>query len=453
MSNSLNPVFGEWYTDRQIGTGTDGKVFSIYREKHDGTRESSILKIIRLGENRNGRKVFDVNEETVNEAACVSDDYDLIINNIKRNIRSIIKTDAGKHFIRYEDLELRKASDGKGRLILIRLEQAKSLADLLKEISLTHDETLRLGINICNALIKCRSFNYIYPNLKPENILFDRDGRCKLGDFGTFGYLEPSKTSVAFKRTQYYMAPEVVRTGNFNCTVDTYSLGLVLYMLTNRGRLPFTPAFPEEVTINALNSATATRLRGLPLERPQLANDALWKIISKACSYNINDRYLTPDQMLADLKSALDNKPFGEAVYEDIYSRSPEKTEEGSEEIIIPEIEEYSSKIEPLTPPISLKEEITIPDVSPVYNQSTQPVKKNKRIYERLPEIKKSGKGITSEIKKIIIMAAITVMLIVLLVVSLVLKNGEESAQTLMMLISGRDSFVNYGGAFLWLLI
>ena len=56
MSNSLNPVFGEWYTDKQIGTGTDGKVFSIYREKYDGSKETSVLKIIRLGENRNERK-------------------------------------------------------------------------------------------------------------------------------------------------------------------------------------------------------------------------------------------------------------------------------------------------------------------------------------------------------------------------------------------------------------
>ena len=55
MSNSLNPVFGQWYTDRQLGNGTDGKVFSIYRENINKEKEYSILKIIRLGENRNER--------------------------------------------------------------------------------------------------------------------------------------------------------------------------------------------------------------------------------------------------------------------------------------------------------------------------------------------------------------------------------------------------------------
>ncbi len=455
MSNSLNPIFGEWYTDRQIGTGTDGKVFSIYREKNDGSRETSILKIIRLGENRNERKVFDLSEkaEKENSSSETKEDPEAIINNIKRNIRSVMKTDNGKNFIRYEDVELRNASDGKGRLILIRLEEAKSLAELLKEISLTLDETIRLGINICNSLIKCRSFNYIYPNLKPENILFDRAGRCKLGDFGTFCYLEPAKTSVAYKRTQYYMAPEVVRTGKFNCTVDTYSLGLILYMLSNRGRLPFAPAYPEEMTINSLNTATATRLKGLPLEKPQLANDALWKIISKACSYNINERYLTPDQMLADLKSALENKPFGEAVYEDVYSLAAEDNYAGEEKIIIPELEIAPTLVEPKAPPVSLKEEITIPDVSPVYNQVKKTVKKNKKIYEKLPEIKKKSKGITSELRKILIMSAIAVMLVVLLIVSLVLRHGDASAEVLMMLTCGRDIISDCGGASLWLLI
>ena len=52
MSNSLNPVFGEWYTDKQIGTGTDGKVFSIYREKYDGSRKKEPKKQPERGRRR-----------------------------------------------------------------------------------------------------------------------------------------------------------------------------------------------------------------------------------------------------------------------------------------------------------------------------------------------------------------------------------------------------------------
>ena len=122
MSNSLNPVFGQWYVDRQLGNGTDGKVFTIYKEKFDGSRETAVMKMLRLGENRNERKTFNLN----NEKEVQSDEgFEKIIGSIKKNIETVKKADNGKFFIRYDDLELRKASDGKGTLILIKLEEGK----------------------------------------------------------------------------------------------------------------------------------------------------------------------------------------------------------------------------------------------------------------------------------------------------------------------------------------
>ncbi len=448
MSNSLNPVFGEWYTDKQIGTGTDGKVFSIYREKYDGAKETSILKIIRLSENRSERKTFDLNEEEYIEE--YDDDFEKIIKNIKKNIKSVRKSDNGKYFVKYEDVELRKASDGKGKLILIKLEECRSLTDILKDLSFTLDETLRLGINICNSLIKCRSFGYIYPNLKPENILFDRSGRCKLGDFGTFSCLEPSKTSIAYKRTQYFMAPEFIKTGNVNCTVDTYSLGLILYMLTNRNRLPFMEPYPQNVTINSYNTATQMRVSGNEISRPALASDDLWKIIRKACAFNINERYFTPNQMLSDLKNALENKPFEEAVYDEVYSVAEIDAEEAFEEIIIPEVEQVEEVKEEVTPVLSLKEEITIPEISPIY-KSDIPQKKKKAVrYAQLPEIKKKKTGDTSAIKKMIIIAAVALVLLILLIASVIMKITDSGAESTTLMINNIFVFAeNYGGVLL----
>ena len=94
MSNSLNPVFGQWYTDKQLGNGTDGKVFSIYKENYDGSRDNSVLKIIRLGENRNERKLF----TSENIAAETEDEYyDKIIKSITDNINEVRKADNGKY--------------------------------------------------------------------------------------------------------------------------------------------------------------------------------------------------------------------------------------------------------------------------------------------------------------------------------------------------------------------
>ncbi len=449
MSNSLNPVFGEWYTDKQIGSGTDGKVFSIYREKYDGTREYSVLKIIRIGENRNERKSLEQPDEFLSETGDTLD-HSKIISDITSNVRTLMSSDGGKYFVKYEDIELRNASDGKGKLILLRLEPMRSLTELLKEFSFTMEETLRLGISICKSLMKCRTFGYIYPNLKPENVLFDRNGICKLGDFGSFSCLEPSKTAIAFKRTEYYMAPECIKNGKVNCTIDTYSLGLIMYMLTNRGRLPFTPDYPSAVTINDLNEATAKRASGAPLSRPALVSDDLWKIISKACSFKANERYFTPEQMLSDLKNALNNKPFEEAKYDDIYSVS--SSAEG-EEIVAPDVEEVSpeSVTEEVTPTVFLKEEIKIPEItsdSEFYKKKTQ-AKRKPAQHAKLPVIKKKVRKDVDRIKKIIILAVMTLLFFVMFLTSVFLRLGgkEEKLTTVAAYMNTNLMHSYYGGA------
>ena len=424
MSNSLNPVFGEWYTYKQIGSGTDGKVFSIYKEKYNGEREYSVLKIIRLSDNRNERKNFtDDNKTFTND-----DEYfDNLIKKITDNINKVRKSDASKYIVRYDDIEFRRASDGKGRLILLKLEGAKSLAEVTKELTFMNEEILRLGINICSALAKCREFGYIYPNLKPENIMFTQDGRCKLGDFGTFSCLEPAKTSVSYKRTQYYMAPEFIRSGNINCTADTYSLGLILYMLSNRNRLPFTEPYPEKITVNSLNEAVKKRMSAQQLERPVFASDELWSIIRKACNYNPNKRYFSPEQMLSDLKNALENKPFEEPKFDDVYSKSVTESDE-DEAVVIPDIETATGCVEYTTPVLSIKEEIQIPDVDPVYKSRKNPrtVRKTTRS-EKIPEIKTTTVVRKAYSGKLIATAVIALVMILLFILSLILHNNAKA--------------------------
>lgn len=447
MSNSLNPVFGEWYTDRQLGTGTDGKVFSIYRQKYDGTRENSILKIIRLGENRE-EKINLFSEDDNSVAETQDEYYEKIISNITDNIKALMENDAGKYFVKYEDMELRKASDGKGRLILLKLEEMRSLSDLLKDFSFTLEETLRLGISVCKSLIKCRKFGgYIYPNLKPENILFDRNGICKLGDFGTFSILEPAKTGVAYKRTQYYMAPEFIKTGKVNSTVDTYSLGLILFMLTNRNRLPFSEEYPNKVTVNSLNEGVQKRSAGAVLPEPLLASTELKKIIAKACAFKPSDRYFTPEQMLSDLQNALDNKPFTEAEYDDVYSDAvgydmPE------EEVLIPDVEEIETEPEKEIEIVSLKEEIKIPDIIPAYKRKPQSTKKRVVRYEKLPEIKRKKMPSKSLVKRIIKTAIITALMLILTIASIVLNagNDERKNESVLAAVSTYNQIIS-GGA------
>ena len=451
MPQSFDPVFDNWYTEKQLGFGTDGKVYSIVKENEDGTKSRSILKTIRISDNRNSAKDFNC----VSEDYTKSQDMDKIINNITDNIDVIRSADNGRHFVKYEQWAVRKTSDGKGRIVMIRLEQMRSLTSLLNDFSFTLEETLRLGISVCKALDKCRQFGYIYPNLKPENILFDRNGACKLGDFGSFSCLEPSKTSVAFKRTQYYMAPEFIRSGKINCTADTYSLGLVLYSLVNRGRLPFVEKYPQEVTVYGLDRSMQLRLDGEPFEKPGLCSDALFEIISKACAFHEKDRYLTPKQMLADLKAAAAGRPFQKAEYEDVYSDGkPPKLEEETqieplEEETVPVTEEEPEKA---VPPVSLREEIQIPDVSPTDYAGESRPKKKRPTYEKLPNVKPKVRERANERKRLVALTAAIVFVLLLFALSLVLRLSDSGdTQTTSAVVAEIISFVRYEGMILWL--
>ena len=441
MSNSLNPVFGEWYTDKQLGSGTDGKVFSIYRTRPDGTKENSILKIIRLGENRNERGFARAGAEADEQQSL---NYDEIIRKIKRNIITVKKLDKGTHIVNYEALEVRDASDNKGKLVLIKLQEMRSLSQLLEEFSFTYEETVRLGLSVCRGLIKCREFNYTYPNLKPENILFDRNGVCKLGDLGSFSCLEPSKSSIAYKRTQYYMAPEFIRTGKVSKSADTYSLGLVLYMLTNRGRLPFVEPYPQKLTVNSFNEATARRMKGEKFQKPVLCSEKLWQIIAKACAFNPSERYASPNEMYADLKKLLMTTEFDENIKYDVYS---EKVEDETQ-VMVPTLEEggnadpFDDLGEEWIAP-DLKSEINIPDWIPMYKR--QKAKRKPVNYEKLPEIKKKKvvKKDFEAIKQLIFYALIALSLILLFIASLVMRltPDESTITTLSCMLT--DSYYN----------
>ena len=123
------------------GNGTDGKAFTIYKEKYDGSRETSVMKILRLGENRNERKTFNLDGAREDE---LQEGFDKIIAKIIKNIETVKKADNGKFFIKYEDLELRNASDGKGRLILINLEF---------RIYFSLEALFSLVFNVCNRSV------------------------------------------------------------------------------------------------------------------------------------------------------------------------------------------------------------------------------------------------------------------------------------------------------------
>lgn len=458
MAQSFDPVFGDWHSENCIGIGTDGRVYTVIKNNEDGSVSRSILKTIRLSENRNEGKGYNILGDY--DSAPSDEGFEQVIKKITDNIQTVMEKDGGKRFVKYEQWEVRDASDSRGKVILIRLEEMRSLAAVLTHFSFTHNEVVNLGISICRSLIGCREIGYIYPNLKPENILFNSKGVCKLGDFGSFSCLENSKTSIAYKKTQYYRAPEFLKSGKINSTCDTYSLGLVLYMLTNRGSLPFCEMYPQEVTVNGLNRSVERRMNGDELPKPVLASDGLYRIIKKACAFSEKDRYLTPNQMLSDLKNLLLNKPFEETKYDDLYSKSGNKKDTDENEQAALQRDKPNTQQSPVqeeskpTDGDLLENKIKVPDVSAKdYFDTAKIDRKRKKGSPTVTPFfnkkkKKPSAFSQSDIIKITVALFFAVLVLVMIVASLVMRsnlNKDEIPQT-----SEAAVVYNIGGVDLW---
>ena len=91
--------------------------------------------------------------------------------------------------------------------------------------------------SIVLALEYMHSNQIIYRDLKPENMLLDMQGYLKIIDFGIAKKLKTLRTFTCIG-TPHFMAPEVIQGKGYTCSVDLFSLGVVIHELM-LGTLPF----------------------------------------------------------------------------------------------------------------------------------------------------------------------------------------------------------------------
>ena len=118
-----------------------------------------------------------------------------------------------------------------------------TLYNFLKERNFILNEDLAVNIvhKICMAVYYFHSFGITHRDLKPENILMtsnDDKADIKILDFGLSKIIGPNEKCSEPYGTIIYCAPEIIQDYPYSKNVDSWSIGVITYIMLY-GNLPF----------------------------------------------------------------------------------------------------------------------------------------------------------------------------------------------------------------------
>jgi serine/threonine-protein kinase len=179
--------------------------------------------------------------------------------------------------------------------------EGKDVYDLLEARGrISEHEALTIVIQITRALEHAFEERMVHRDIKPGNILVDRNGLAKLTDFGLAldrereGRSRITETNEALG-TPFYLSPEQARgSKDIDVRSDFYSLGATLYEMVT-GHPPFDGS-PAEVMAKHLNEQIPS-----PRDIDRTLSHGLCRVIQKMMAKKREDRYQTPRDLLKDL--------------------------------------------------------------------------------------------------------------------------------------------------------
>jgi len=177
-------------------------------------------------------------------------------------------------------------------------EDLRSVIHRMKALTIgTSTSIARL---VAEALAEAHRLGVVHRDLKPGNIMIDKDGNAKIMDFGIARSLlgRALTGEGAAIGTPEYMSPEQVEGEEADARTDIYSLGIILFEMIV-GRAPFEGATPFAIA-NKHKSESPPDPRKL---NPQIPAE-LSQLILRCLEKEPARRFQSAEEFLADLGRA-----------------------------------------------------------------------------------------------------------------------------------------------------
>jgi len=193
--------------------------------------------------------------------------------------------------------------------IVMEYVEGQTLKQYIQQNSpLKVEEVIDIMKQLTSAIAHAHQNHIIHRDIKPHNILIDRQGNVKITDFGIA--MAMSATSITQTNSVlgsvHYLSPEQARGGMANRKSDIYSLGIVMFELLT-GRLPFSGESAVSIALKHLQSETPSLRRWNPSIPQSVEN-----IVFKATAKDPFHRYDSVEEMEDDLRTALDPERMNE---------------------------------------------------------------------------------------------------------------------------------------------
>ncbi|MEM6469654.1 MAG: protein kinase [Planctomycetota bacterium] len=276
-SSPLPRLPGYQFIER-IGRGGMG---IVYRARQHGTDRDVAVKVFYAGLDASEEEIARFNIES---QASASLKHPSIVTVHEAGVRD------GIHFLAMEWID------------------GMTLAERLEREPLSHRDSARLLEVVARAVHYANECGITHRDIKPQNILLDRDGQAHVADFGLARFEDQNATWTTGGKilgTLHYMAPEQAG-GEHDAvgrTTDVYGLGAVLYQCLS-GQPPFHQRSAPELFHDLLH-------RDPPLPS-RIRNDVpadLDQICRKCVEKQPRARYATAAEMADDLSRFLRGEP------------------------------------------------------------------------------------------------------------------------------------------------